>query len=650
MVACNAMGRAVGAAALCLLFLATQGSARPSLSGYVDRGQLDVPWPKHSHYKQPWRGWLETVPATRLRDGLGIGYNWTVPRASDAVALRLLAGAGFTRTRVEISWDRVDYNTLELAEAVRARLSDVARAARDAGIRPLLLLNAHHGAPGPATALARIVRTAAPVGSRTLELDDVAGIRPRYTGLSNLTGFRMAEVLVTDTDPGTGRVSLSKPLPVALAAGQRVTLHTLRYLPLHEPGSAEFEATASGWLRYARSVARTVTDAGVADFDVEIWNELAFGSDFLDINQYYDPPLIPPGKPFLLPGGRAWELARRTVDMLAAEFPGARPIWGFSNTTFFQTRVTQLPAGTRGQSYHPYFFLDYRSRADEQYGFEKNLEQYAPPAPPYRVLMPETAATYLKTESLARLLEPGARQRRPRGVREFGHYMTEFGFSSREFGVADLGQAQFLKAKALLRGTLFWLNKGLTGLWLFSDYDEDDLAGYDLLPRSAAALTESPADPARYLTPALRPLGRVVALVRDARPIPRARAIGVELAAVDGRGGGDVFPGDASHPPLTNQDVFAVLPFQLDETSFLIATYVMSRNILAGMVPTWFLIRLTNVAGLSADVSGQNPMTGNEVPVEIVQRTAQTLTLRVPAEDYPYLWVVRERGAGTGPR
>jgi len=644
------MTRVVKAVILLLGPLLAQGSTPLSLSPYVDPGQLDIPWPKHSHYKQPWRGWLETVPATRLRDGLGINYNWTVPRASHAAVLELLARGGFTRIRVEVGWDQVDLNTLELSEVARTRLSAIARGARDSGIRPLVLLNAHHGGPGPATPLQRTVRAAAPVGSRVLELNDVSGIKPQYTGLSNLTGFKMAEVLVTAVDPANGQLSLSKPLPVGLAANQSVTLHTLRYLPLHEIGTPQFEATATGWLRYARSVARTITDAGVTDFDVEIWNELTFGSDFLDINKYYDPPLTPPGMPFLHPGGRAWELARRTVAMLAADFPGATPIWGFSNTTFFETPIARLPPGIAGQSYHPYYFLYYRSREDEQYGFENNFEQYAPPAPPYRVLMPETAGTYLKTESLARLLNPRSRRARPARAGEFGHYMTEFGFSPRDAGVTDPGRAQFVKANAILRGTLFWMNKGLTALWLFTDHDDGDVRGYDLLQPSAAALTENPPDPGRYLTLALRPLGRVAALIRDARPIGHARVLDVGVAAVDGQGGGVVFPGDASHPPLTNQDVLAVLPFQLDDTSFLLATYVMSRNVLANMAPAWFLIRLSNIAGLRTEVSGQNPMTGDAVSVEVVQRTPRSLTLRVPAEDYPYLWLLRERGPGTTSR
>lgn len=44
------------------------------------------------------------------------------------------------------------------------------------------------------------------------------------------------------------------------------------------------------WLAYVAAVA---TEAGSAlggqDFDLEVWNELTFGSDFLDVNNYYSP-------------------------------------------------------------------------------------------------------------------------------------------------------------------------------------------------------------------------------------------------------------------------------------------------------------------------------------------------------------------------
>lgn len=52
---------------------------------YTDPGQLNVQWPKHSHYKQPWRGFLETRSGYDFLRGIGINYH--VP-GNDAVAVR----------------------------------------------------------------------------------------------------------------------------------------------------------------------------------------------------------------------------------------------------------------------------------------------------------------------------------------------------------------------------------------------------------------------------------------------------------------------------------------------------------------------------------------------------------------------------------
>ena len=56
---------------------------------------------------------------------------------------------------------------------------------------------------------------------------------------------------------------------------------------------APYQNTMAGWRRYADTIATFVTDVlGTAQrsdkgFDMEIWNELSFGSKFLNINQYY---------------------------------------------------------------------------------------------------------------------------------------------------------------------------------------------------------------------------------------------------------------------------------------------------------------------------------------------------------------------------
>ena len=68
---------------------------------------------------------------------------------------------------------------------------------------------------------------------------------------------------------------------------------TLKYRPFSVPGSPDYNATMNGWNTYVRNVAKFAaetlgtTQAADKGFDMEIWNELTFGSQFLSINNYY---------------------------------------------------------------------------------------------------------------------------------------------------------------------------------------------------------------------------------------------------------------------------------------------------------------------------------------------------------------------------
>ena len=50
----------------------------------------------------------------------------------------------------------------------------------------------------------------------------------------------------------------------------------------------EFEATLSGWLSYVGTVCKLAASVvGPGGFDLEVWNELTFGSQFLNSENYY---------------------------------------------------------------------------------------------------------------------------------------------------------------------------------------------------------------------------------------------------------------------------------------------------------------------------------------------------------------------------
>ena len=59
---------------VCVFVAAVQAEEFP-VPPYVDPTQLDVPWPKHSDYRQPWRAFLETRSGHDFLRVIGINYN-----------------------------------------------------------------------------------------------------------------------------------------------------------------------------------------------------------------------------------------------------------------------------------------------------------------------------------------------------------------------------------------------------------------------------------------------------------------------------------------------------------------------------------------------------------------------------------------------
>ena len=293
-----------------------------SVAPYVDPTQIDVPWPKHSDYRQPWRAFLETRDGSEFLRGVGINYN--VPGQED-LAVRLLAEAGFKTFRIEIGWSSVKWDESGISN--QEHFHNLLGLCKRYGIRPTLLLNANQARPCPTLFFEKTLAADAPQGSRTIRLADTNGLVPAYSGLNNLSpnSYWACEAFVTAVNKETGECQLSKPLPVALDKSKPLKMATLKYLPLYRPGTPQFEETAAGWVKYANLIAKLAADAGIEEFDLELWNELSFGSNFTGINHYYDPPAdpvpsrlaasaaAPPGKP---PGGPSSRSARTTPGPL----------------------------------------------------------------------------------------------------------------------------------------------------------------------------------------------------------------------------------------------------------------------------------------------------------------------------------------------
>ena len=115
-----------------------------------------------------------------------------------------------------------------------------------------------------------------------------------------MTSTCAAKPLITQVQPD-GTCVLSGPLSGDLKAGT-LQLKELKYQPLHgvklkrgdQPTNAEAAASAAetreGWKKYVAEVCNLGLEGmGGAGFDIEVWNEQTFGSNFLDINNYFDP-------------------------------------------------------------------------------------------------------------------------------------------------------------------------------------------------------------------------------------------------------------------------------------------------------------------------------------------------------------------------
>lgn len=620
--------------ALLLVNLGAAAGQDVPVQPYIDPAQLDVPWPKHSHYKEPWRGFLETRSAYDFLQGIGINYQ--VP-GNDRLAVRLLAETGFKTFRIEIGFGSVRWDQTGLSN--QERMQKLLRLCKQHGIRPTLLLNAHQGVPCPLKFFDKILKADAPRGSRTVQLADTRDLVVGYSGINGLTNYWAAEALITGIDQQTGQCRLSKPLPKDLKAG-KLPMATLAYLPLHPVGTKEFDHTAEGWVRYALMVCGLAREAGIGEFDVEIWNELTFGTMFLDINNYYDKeaPKAPRGPDFLNRGGTCWELARRTVEAVKREHTKARCIWGFSNTTFYHCAVAKLPPGMNGQSYHPYGTgtRNLREREPHKDRPDFNLEGYTPPID---ARMPEGwAHTFIQTECLMRLLNPKTRlEQHAEGTSRCYHYITEHGVVPGECGITDVAQGWQLKSLCLARSLCLWMNKGVDVMHYFTAYDRDALS-FGILPPDLPKLApDTSLDQAA--TPPMRAVRNLTRRLANSVPFEKTRPLEVEVTALGPQK--KIFEGDGKHPPLWHRDVVAVLPFQVRPDKFALVAYVMTYDVTRPIEPEKYRLSIRGVRGKAA-TELYDPHEDRTIPLPNAERGGDRVDLVVPLVDHPRMLMFSE--------
>ncbi|MFB8790587.1 MAG: hypothetical protein U7123_17485 [Potamolinea sp.] len=655
----------LAAIALVLTVTCTSSPAGTLATQYTDPAQFtSVPFGSHSHWLQPWRAYLETVPATTFLNGIGIQWNVS-DQANPELIAQMLVKSGIARARVEMSWNHIDFDdetklVSSFADNIRSQLL----ALKKHGIRPLILLNGHHGQPCPIKFVERPLAVNAKTGDTTVQLKDVSELKVGYSGLSYLKDDddKAASLLITKISGNN--LSLSKPVPKDIKAGTKIVIATLKYRPFSPPDSQDYRKTMEGWQRYTGTVAKFVaevlgtTQSNDKGFDMEIWNELSFGSYFLYINAYYEP------EPYKYNEDSIWHnLVKETAAYVNAhpqDFQGVLFSDGLANTIPWPASSTN-PARITALSKHPYAGRKNYPKEEQKSILINALyqEDKSGFVPSYSVYFPEYFATLLQTETLIRDMGPITSEfgghKRGRYARVINNtvipnplWITEVNMSPAEDNPKITAERAFaLKAKTTARYFCFFLNKGVTQVHLFAADGGDKALG--IVKESFLKYAEQPnavypTDDTSYTSPPLATLGRIVAKMSQQidRNLKTTRPL--QVTSISDTHNHYQFAGDgtAAHPNLYNRDVFAFLPFQVNAKRFIIPYYVMTRDIMKDLPPEQFTVQIKGLKGEGASITSYDPINNKDVPTVIKSKGTDSLELVLTATDYPYLLTVQE--------
>jgi hypothetical protein len=647
---------------------------------------------------QPWRSYLDTSPSFRLTSALGINFNVT-PKESEDTA-QLLQESGFTLARVEIGWNSLSYEDPS-AFKDEAGIDERLQALRKHHIRPLILLNANSGEPNPTQGLILHTTEEAAAGARTVTLtpESAADVVPGRTGFDDLTFGGTPDLLIASISGDVA--TLAQPLPNALPAGAHRAA-TLLYPPFGPPRLADgesnpaFQETLSGWLAYVSAVTSKADGIfGPEGYDLEVWNELGFGSQYLNQENYYTPSRES-GE-----GSVEQALLQATVAYIRNpqhHIPAGVGIAdGFASQTPYVSGAT-VPAGTTAISKHLYAeeaYLRFHEGAPAPQPQATVARRECPrflarssSSPPsaqsrqrtFHIQLPEYFLTGLAHDTIVRDLAPftsslegvpHGRDVAPGGGAPPQVWMTEYnlqhsGLLAEHEGDPNLpssaltpAQAEHLQAVVALRSFVAMINMGMSREYFYAVAGE----GWNLV--SEAFLSAVDANPSSYPGAALggetmdtfRRLIAQMQGVPPSGPIRQLSLLSIAQANNHAQLAGALTPAGT---PLYDRDVLAVLPFQSSPTRFVIPVYVMSDDITAIAKPQEaegsiyrfdlpsesFRITLGNLPE-TADppaVSAYDPIRGEATPARLISRDGSEATFEIAATDYPRLLEIEYGG------
>jgi hypothetical protein len=629
---------------------ATESAHDPWATGGVTTDPIDpkflaeVPFGTRSFWVEPWRAYLDTWPASRLLESVGINFDVNGKTAEPAA--QLLQDSGFKEARIGINWHSLSYSEPSVfwneAEKIQ-RLTAMKRH----GLRPLIVLDAESGAPAPSKPVTLTTLASVPAGAKTVMLspESAASVIPGKTGFNGLAFGGAPDILISSVTH-EGLATLSKPLPAALPAGAH-TGATLLYAPFAKPtlgnGSPNplFQETLAGWLHYVSAVTKLASKVvGPGGYDLEVWNELSFGSQFLNAERYYTVgsaseegcPEAGSREEGVVEECESEEpvekktvskeiiriLFEETIALVRNPANGIPASVGISDGFASQTPFpsgANAPVGLTALSKHPYaigkeFPAAYTVNSIRPInalgqGDRISKENPAPQfIPNYEALFPEFRLSSIATETLVRDIAPmtteiygfpHGREVGPVGSPPIQKWVTEYnlgfkkglvprgpdGVTPQPSAVVTPADRTHFHAKALLRSLVSSVNKGISRMYFYAA-----ASGGQMSMISEKFMSAATANPSVY--PGDQLGGEVMDGFHNLLSQLQGPGLGssparqLQLLSIAQAGSHAQFQGDgtAAHPSLYDREVLAVLPFQTSPTSFTIPVYVMTRDLL----------------------------------------------------------------------
>ncbi|MGB9677739.1 MAG: PA14 domain-containing protein, partial [Candidatus Ratteibacteria bacterium] len=256
----------------------------------------------------------------------------------------------------------------------------------------------------------------------------------------------------------------------------------------------------------------------------------------------------------------------------------------------------------------------------------------------------------VQTEQIIRLLYPVSRKAMPEGTERFYHYLTEHGFGGYEAGISDEKEALKYKAKATIRALLFWLNKGISKVYIFCAYGQDN-RGMGILLSNINPEEYSKYPEEELYSPTMKALKNVVDKFKDSEDLKEVRQLNVEVVSLGKQY--KVFENvkyvrekkeNIPNPPeLYYRDMFTFLPFQINKNKFVCAAYVMSYDITNPPPPMNFRLTIKNIYGENAKITYYDPIENKEIPFKLVDKGKNNVKLEIETVEYPRLIIIEEK-------